>query len=128
MTVNVAANTDPVTLDIIITGTATGGKTHNTSYRVDVLASGAQINPPVVTTNDAEPVAKTTVTLRGTLESLGGANSCLVWFEWGPTTSLGNITPTQTMISPNTFFAELNGLDPHTTYYFKASAKNFGSW
>jgi len=128
MTINVAANTDPVTLDIIITGTATGGKTHYTSYRVNVLASGAQINPPVVTTNDAEPIAETTATLRGTLESLGGADRCLVWFKWGLTTALENETPIQTTISPNTFSAELSDLDPNTTYYFKAFAKNFGSW
>lgn len=101
---------------------------------ISVTEPGVVINPPVVTTNEANPVETTSATLNGILVDLGydpatcPSCSCIVWFEWGTTTSYGNSTPVQTMTSTGNFSANISGLSPNTTYYFEAFAKNGGSW
>ena len=97
-------------------------------YDLTVTAAGVEITPPQVTTNPATDISQTSATLNGTLNSMGNADSCLVWFEWGTTPSYGNSTSVQTMTSTGSFSANISGLSPNTTYYFEAYAKNGGSW
>ncbi len=83
--------------------------------------------PPSVTTNDATSVATTSATLSGDLTSLGTAESVTVSFEWG--TASGSYTYTtadQAGTSTGAFSADLSGLSPGTTYYFRAKAVGDG--
>jgi hypothetical protein len=64
--------------------------------------------------------------LNGRLDSLGGDEDCDVWFEWG-TSSGAYLYDTDSSIMGVTglFNFDLKEkLDPDTTYYFRAAAKN----
>jgi len=99
-----------------------------------VTAPTVPINQPTVTTNPATSIATTSATLNGDLNNLGYDPAvctnckCITWFEWGPITAMGNRTPAQTRTFTGSFSADITGLSPNTTYYFKAFAKNGGSW
>lgn len=127
MTINTGAATPVGPYSINICGTG-GSQTRCVVYGLTVTAAGGAITSPDVTTNPATNVTRTSVTLNGTLNNMGGTGSCLVWFEWGPTTSYGNSTPAQTMNSTGAFSTNISGLDPDNNYYFRARAKNAGSW
>ena len=107
------------------TGSCPGG---TCTVQITVIEAGAGINPPGVTTNPATNITTNSATLNGILNGMGNAFSCLVWFEWGITTSYGNSTPVQIMTSTGVFSANISGLTSNTTYYFVAKAKNGGSW
>ncbi len=77
---------------------------------------------PTVTTNAATSVTTTSAILNGSLSSLGAASPVTVSFEWGTTTDYGNETTAQTVTSTGSFDAQLSGLTPATTYYFRAKA------
>lgn len=66
-------------------------------------------------------------TLFGEVTSDGGDPNLLVWFEWGKTTDLGNLTPKMEKFGVGEFAYTLSNLDPCTTYYYRAvvSHKNF---
>ncbi len=83
----------------------------------------AIVTPLTVETNDATQVMPDSVTLNGTLVSMGGAGSVNVSFEWGETVAYGNTTTPEAMAGPGTFFAALTGLTPETTYHFRALAE-----
>ncbi len=99
------------------------------------------ISPPAVETlpiNDSGhpgTVTQNSATVWGKLISCGGANIALVWFKWGPTTSMGNSTSYQTIdcttVALPYYFnsgSEISGLTSNQIYYFEAFAKNGGSW
>jgi hypothetical protein len=78
-----------------------------------------------VTTLGVQNVTKTTADLAGVLVYTGNQTTN-VWFEYGTTPNLGNVT-TQTAFysSINTPFTKsISGLTPDTLYYFKAIANN----
>jgi len=127
MTINTVGSTPTGTYSINVCGTG-GGLSRCVVYQLTVTAAGTQITAPGVTTNAATNITTTSATLNGTLNSMGNASFCLVWFEWGPTTSLGNVTSVQNRSSTGGFSANISGLNQNTTYYFKAFAKNGGSW
>jgi phosphodiesterase/alkaline phosphatase D-like protein len=115
------------------------GLAPNTTYHFRVKAvgsSGTAYGPdmqfttrptPLVTTNDATSEATTSATLNGDLTSLGTARSVTVSFEWGTTSgSYTYTTAGQARTSTGTFSADLSGLDPGTTYYFRAKAVGGG--
>jgi hypothetical protein len=83
--------------------------------------------PPSVTTNAASGVTSDSATLNGTLTSLGTATSVDVSFEWGLTISYGNETTPQTMPGTGAFNDGIGGLDPDTTYHFRAKAVGDGT-
>ncbi|MBX4215388.1 DUF11 domain-containing protein [Candidatus Parcubacteria bacterium] len=62
------------------------------------------------------------VTLSGTV--FPGSVSTQAWFEWGTSQSFGNQTPSQTFTTTSNFIANLTGLQPNTTYYYRAVAQN----
>jgi phosphodiesterase/alkaline phosphatase D-like protein len=82
--------------------------------------------PPVITTSDAAKIKTTSVTLRGSLDNLGSAANVSVSFEWGLTTSYGNETTPESKTEPGKYSADLSGLAPGTTYYFRAKADGDG--
>jgi phosphodiesterase/alkaline phosphatase D-like protein len=82
---------------------------------------------PSVTTNDATNFATTSATLKGELTSLGTASSVNVSFEWGTATgSYTHTTADQAKTSTGAFSADLTGLTPGTTYYYRAKADGDG--
>jgi outer membrane protein assembly factor BamB len=84
--------------------------------------------PPAVTTNAATNITTTGARLNGNLTSMGTATSVSVSFEWG--TSPGvypNTTTAQVMSATGTFYFDLIGLNPGTTYYFRAQADGDGT-
>ena len=78
---------------------------------------------PAVTTSAASNPATTTATLNGNLTSMGSAGSVIVSFEWGTATgSYTQTTDNQTLSAAGAFSANLSGLTPSATYYYKAKA------
>jgi len=75
-----------------------------------------------VSTGAETNITATSATVIGYLQSLGTYRSVNVWFEWGTTTSYGQVTPMQTMYSTGVFNYTLQGLAPGTTYHFRALA------
>ncbi len=69
----------------------------------------------------------TQATLVGEITDTGGDQNIQVWFEWGRTTALTNTTPVQTLnvtYTPYRFCYTIFNLNPCTTYYYRAVAKN----
>ncbi len=86
------------------------------------------IAPPLaVVTYGATNVAATSATLNGNLVGLGTAASVDVSFEWGLTTSYGNVTSPEARISTGTFSAGLTGLAADTQYHYRARAIGDGT-
>ena len=75
-----------------------------------------------VSTGAETNITATAATITGYLQALGEYRSANVWFEWGTTTSYGQVTPAQTMYSTGVFNYTLQGLAPGTTYHFRALA------
>ena len=90
---------------------------------------GGVISPtpvsPTVMSSDAS-VTSSSVQLNGNLTALGKASSVMVSFEWGPTTSYGNMTTPESKSAIGTFTASVTGLTPATTYHFRVKA--VGNW
>jgi len=102
---------------------------------VTVNPPGAAVSAPGVITNAASSVTQSSAILNGYLNSLGyNPSTCanckvIVWFEWGtnPTPPYGNVTTAQVMTGTGSFSASI-GVSTGQTYYFRARAKNGGSW
>jgi hypothetical protein len=92
-----------------------------TSYGDDMTFVTATV-PPAATTNAATNIGLNSATLNGNLTSLGTAPSVQVSLEWGLTTSYGNESTPQTMMSTGPYTANLIGLSPGTLYHFRAKA------
>jgi hypothetical protein len=77
--------------------------------------------PLTVTTGDAGDVTANSATLGGSVNPGGTA---MAWFDWGTTAALGNRTDSQTVTGTTAqpLTAALGNLQPHTTYYFRATA------
>ena len=128
MTIDTDVTTDTGTYPLInVCGTG-GGVIQCVTYSLTVTEAGEAINAPQVTTDGANNITKTSARLNGNLTNMGNAASVLVWFEWGPTTAMGNITTVQATTSVGAFSADISGLTANTPYYFQAFAKNGGSW
>ena len=79
---------------------------------------------PVVTTNPATNITSLSATLNGSLNPNGLTTT--VYFEYGPTTSYGFVTPVQIQAG-NTLrnlSANISGLSASTTYHFRIVAIN----
>lgn len=65
--------------------------------------------------------------LVGEVRDTGGDSWITVWFEWGTSFSLGNITNQQSVYINNVpyrFCANITNLTPCTTYYYRAMVRN----
>jgi hypothetical protein len=78
--------------------------------------------PPSVETMPATGTTDTASTLNGNLRLLGSAVTVNVSFEYGNTQGgpYPSSTPPQAMTATGPFLANLSGLAPGTTYYFRA--------
>jgi DNA-binding beta-propeller fold protein YncE/Leucine-rich repeat (LRR) protein len=77
----------------------------------------------VVLTGISMYLTTTTVRLNGVLEDLGGSDIIFVSFKWG--TEQGNLTQETAKVEQSKigqFSIYLSGLDPNTTYYYRAKA------
>lgn len=138
MTISTSPITPPGTYNITVCAVNGGGsvtKCTVTPYTLTVTGVPVPITPPTVTTGSATNITQTSATLNGTLTNLGynpatcPSCSAIVWFDWGTDPiNYGNTTAVQTMTAPAAFSANISGLSPGTTYYFRARAKNGGSW
>ena len=84
----------------------------------------SQVVPPVVGSDPASLVTRTTATVNGHLTPNSPPVS--YWFEYGVTTDLGNTTPiksTSASVEAN-LSASLANLKPYTKYYFRLNAQN----
>ena len=85
--------------------------------------------PPAVNTGDAQATASGSIQLKGELSYMGTAPSVSVSFVWG--TKQGGPYLNETVGSERTsiggFEAELSGLAPATTYYYKARGVGDGT-
>ena len=82
---------------------------------------------PTATTLSANSIGQTTAVLNGFFTSNGATGvTNTVWFEWGPTQSLGNFTTrtSQGSLQSGSFQKTLNYLTENTTYYYKACVLN----
>lgn len=80
--------------------------------------------PLIITTRSAASITDSDAVLRGFVDPSGVAGAEL-WFEWGRTPSLGNVTPRQNAgASAQDFEWPVSGLFDNTTYYFQAMGKN----
>jgi len=131
MTISTSTTTPTGTSSINVCGTG-GGQTHCAIYSLTVTAAGAAINPPQVRTvpiSEQGTVDINSATIWGELTNMGGAASCLVWFEYKKSTDTTWTKVCETTrTSTGDFSCDLTGLEAGTTYYFKAFAKNGGSW
>jgi len=81
-------------------------------------------NIPVVTTEPATAIGTTSATPNGTLDNDGG-EACNCGFEWGETIAYEHgATPTESKVTGQSFSQVIIGLDPNTTYHFRAFATN----
>jgi len=78
------------------------------------LDVGAGLLPPTVTTLAADPVGHNSATLRGNLNMGGYTTGVSVWFEYGTEVT----SPVTGTAGP--FSAPVSGLDPLTTYTYRA--------
>ncbi len=78
---------------------------------------------PTVATNPAIEINNNSATLKGKLTYDGG-EACNCGFEYGETEDYGTITPIQSKVTGEAFSQPITGLDPNTTYHFRAIATN----
>lgn len=80
--------------------------------------------PPTLTTDPATDIVQKLATLNGTLDNDGG-EACQVRFQYGLTIGYGTDTEWQSgKETTDTFEQAISGLEPNTTYHFRAQAKN----
>ena len=84
-----------------------------------------QVVLPTVTTGDATPVEETTATLHGAVTNDGG-EACQYRFQYGTVTGNYNAATgwTGSVLTGESFSADVSGLGKGTKYYFRAQVKN----
>jgi len=78
---------------------------------------------PTVSTGEATSITATGATIQGTLDGLGSYATLYASFEYGDTVAYGSTTAEETMTAVGGFNASLTGLDPETTYYYRARVR-----
>jgi hypothetical protein len=111
---------------VTTTYTLTGDNCSN-SRSITVTVGQAQTLRPQAVTTTATILSSNSARLNG----IGFPNTTVgttsMWFEWGPTTSLGYRTSTRVIASNNTsnpYNDFVSGLVPGTTYWYRAVVQN----
>lgn len=105
--------------------TVTNAYDSNTATKTDyITVQTTPITPPSVSTSSASSLGETSATLNGYLTSMGDTSSCMVYFQYGTTTSYGSTTQSHSMSSTDSFSQSITGLSPGTTYHCRAGASN----
>ncbi len=114
------------------------GLAPNAEYEARLVATNAgdtyaSAPSPIFTTDTAAPIVTTAAsvaseedaTLHGLIDPQG-SNVATCRFEWGTSPAYGNTVPCASLPGagqgPKLVTAQLHGLDPHTTYYFRLTA------
>ncbi|MEA1930473.1 MAG: ice-binding family protein [Euryarchaeota archaeon] len=98
-------------------------ETDDSEIGLDITTLDISCDPdiPDVITTPATDVDESSATLNGELTDLGEFDEVDVFFEWREVgTDEWNTTDTQTLGEPGGFDAEIEGLEPDTTYEFRA--------
>ncbi len=102
--------------------TAYGGGT--TVYGAVMHLTTSNPSAPTMLTGSATSVGQTTATIQGSVTNDGSA-SVTGWFEWGPTTSYGETTPSWVGLGTgDPLYEVLTGLNPSTLYHFRVVGQN----
>jgi len=81
---------------------------------------------PIVETGPASGIGNSVATVSGTVSPNAG-EAAVAYFEYGTTTSYGNVTPTTTVNADGTVVTQdLTGLAPDTEYHYRLVATNSG--
>jgi len=89
----------------------------------------SEIFPPTVVTNSATNVGTLHATLNGEITDTGGENADERGFEWGTESGSYPNSWTETgSFGVGSFSHEITGLQPKTTYYYRAKAHNSAGW
>lgn len=84
--------------------------------------------PPQVVTNNATGIAANQATLNGDLTRRGETSPAYVSFEWGTSPHCyPNETEPEARETAGAFSFDLTGLNPNTTYYYRAKAVGNGT-
>lgn len=78
----------------------------------------------LVVTNPPDQITTKGALLNGTTNNTEGVTS--VYFEYGPTPTLGKVTPQTKQSLIGTFGSNITGLTPKSAYFFRAVAKVSG--
>ncbi len=84
---------------------------------------------PVLTTGGTTNLTSSSVTLHGEVVSMGSASSLMVEIQVGTASgALGSIyTIAGTIQAPGAFSVDLSGLNPDTTYYYRAAGSSISA-
>ncbi len=126
---------------VATTSKAVSGLSNNTTYYWRVNAKNSSgtsawsatwsyvtlTNLPTVTTLAANTITSSSSTLNGSENPNGAATS--IWFEWGTSSTLSTFSSTTAQAigsgtSAVAVSANLSGLSPNTTYYYRAVGQN----
>ena len=97
------------------------------SGRINPFAPISGVTPTLtpqagpVSTNPPLQITDKSANLYGTVNNQTGVTS--VYFEYGPTATLGKKTTPASQSLVGTFVTNVTGLTPKTTYFYRASAK-----
>jgi hypothetical protein len=97
------------------------------TYQAIILEEDV-VKVPTVETRVATDITETSAVIWGAILNDGGASIVERRFEWGTTPACSDSSTNQVSISGNTFSFRLAGLQPGTTYYFRARARNSAGW
>jgi alpha-tubulin suppressor-like RCC1 family protein len=107
-----------------LVATSAGGTGYGQDAELSTLPE-----PPSVVTGSASSITQTKATLNGTVNPNGGTISDC-HFEYGTTTSYGATAPCKSLPgsgnSPIAVSAQIDGLQPNTTYHLRLVASNVG--
>jgi hypothetical protein len=113
------------------TGTVEPGVTYE--YRAVAETSSGRVTgttntfyayvSPTLTTGDVTSLEEDRATATATLEALGSADSCAVWFSYRVSGGSWQETDRQTLSSPGEFAADLTGLSADSEYEYRARAE-----
>ncbi len=96
----------------------------------DTFTVNAPASFPSVTTNIANSIDRWSAQLNASLTDLGGTATTTVWFEWEQSDVLPAVyNNTIFAVDPikdatGAFYADLSGLTPGASYYFRAAGQN----
>jgi len=89
---------------------------------------GEQSIPPTVKTKYATEITATRARLNGDLITLGTASQVQLSFEWGTRSAEYTNKPAVTARTvPGLIYFDVSGLEPDSTYYFRAVAVGDGT-
>ncbi len=88
-------------------------------------ADGVAASSVMVSTSNPSSITATSAALNGTL--IVGDPAATRWFEYGPTSAFGSMTPAKGQGVPGAFTETVDKLLPNTTYYVRAGASVGGT-